>query len=261
MKKYNVYLSTDRGKVRAVNEDSFVINQYTKDIDKASRNTKGCDMEEPLLCGVFDGMGGEKGGFEASDTAALAAVEYYRFLKKSKSLPENSIDDYIKNCTELIRKQLAEKKLNKGGTTFAMAYAVNDCIYLFSMGDSRIYLYRSGTLQRISRDHTLAQKKYEANIFSFEEAEKSTDSHILTRYLGMDTESAEFKAESYDHITLTCNDKLLICSDGLYDMCSDRQITDILSEKSAPYSIELLKAALHNGGADNITCLVIEPVL
>ena len=96
MKKYNVYLSTDRGKVRAVNEDSFVINQYTKDIDKACRNMKGCDMEEPLLCGVFDGMGGEQCGEIASLIAARYAAGY--------STGKDTVDDLLLFCRNANRE-------------------------------------------------------------------------------------------------------------------------------------------------------------
>ena len=260
MNKYNVYLSTNAGKVRAVNEDNFVINGITKDTKKSTENLKGKLLEQPVLCGVFDGMGGEKGGFEASDTAALVAAEYYKYLSLNKALPDDSIDDYVNNCNRLIKEMLAENNLTRGGTTFALAYFYNDSVYLYSMGDSRIYLYRSGILQRITRDHTLAQKKFEANIFTFEEAQNSSESHILTRHLGMDTDSPDYKAEYYRQISLAPDDKLLICSDGLYDMCGDKQIESILSDKGAPYSIELMKAALDNGGIDNITCMVIEPV-
>ena len=258
MKTYHIYLSTHPGKVREVNEDSFVINEYTKDIEKSSQHIKGTDMEEPLLCGVFDGMGGEKGGFEASDTAALIAVEYYKYLAKSKTPAEKSIHDYVKNCNNFIKDYLAENKLNRGGTTFALAYFYEENVNLFSMGDTRIYLFRNGTLLRVSRDHTLAQKKYEANIFTKEEAEKSSESHMLTRFLGMDADSADFKAECYAPISLNQGDKLLLCSDGLYDMVDEKKIAEILSIEGTPYSTELLKAALANGGIDNVTCLIIE---
>ena len=258
MKKYNVYLSTDPGKVREINEDSFVLNKYTKDITKKSQHLKGIAVAEPLLCGVFDGMGGEKGGFEASDTAALIAAEYYKYLVKNKIPAKNNIDDYIKNCNELIQNYLTENKLKRGGTTFALAYLNQGNIELFSMGDSRIYLFRNGVLYRVSRDHTLAQKKYEANIFTKEEAENSPESHMLTRFLGMDADSDGFAAESYAPISLNSGDKLLLCSDGLYDMCDDKTIAQILSSQTPPYSAQLVKAALASGGMDNITCIVIE---
>ena len=153
---------------------------------------------------------------------------------------------------------MEENRLKRGGTTFALAYICEEGVQLFSMGDSRIYLYRSGVLQRVSRDHTLAQKKYEANIFTKEEAEHSAESHMLTRFLGMDPESADYKAEVYAPIELNPGEKLLICSDGLYDMCTDDEIREIIISESETPTIRLVKAALENGGEDNVTCVIVE---
>lgn len=258
MKTYNVFLSTDAGRVREKNEDSFVLNKITKDVRKRSQHITGRAVAQPLLCGVFDGMGGETGGFEASDTAAVVAVAYYRYLCEGKRSFADSIGDYVKNSNQMVKSRLAEHKLRRGGTTFAFAYFSDDCAYLCSMGDSRIYLYRGGALLRVSRDHTLAQKKLEANIYTREEAEQSADSHILTRFLGMDSDSAECAAEGYAPLQLLAGDRLLLCSDGLYDMCGDAQIAQILSASGVNFSVELTRAALENGGTDNITCLVIE---
>lgn len=259
MKKYNIYVSTDPGKVREINEDSFVVNRTTKNTDESTQHIKANKLSEPLLCGVFDGMGGEKGGFEASDRAAIIAAEYYKYLIKYNGPINESISGYVSSCGNLIKEYLAENKLNRGGTTFAMAFMKDDISYLFTMGDTRIYLLRGGMLMRVSRDHTLAQKKYEANIFTKEEAEKSHESHMLTRFLGMDPDSADCVAESYAPIALSGTDKLLICSDGLYDMCSDAEIADVLLSNESDYSIKLVIAARKNGGVDNITCIVVEP--
>ena len=257
MNKYNVYLSTGSGKVREINEDNFIINETIKDDNKSVQHIKGEKISEPILCGVFDGMSGERGGYDASNTAALIAVEYYKYLKNSNQTPEKSIITYIKNCNHFIKKNMKEKKITRGGTTFALAFIDQDAIHLFSMGDSRIYYYSNGLLKQISRDHTLAQKKYEANIFTKEEAKNSPDSHKLTRFLGMDCESADFKPEVYNPISLKKGDKLLICSDGLYDMCNDKTTETILTNTKS-YSMELYNAALKNGGIDNITCLIVE---
>lgn len=259
MNKYNVYLSTGPGKIRDINEDSFSINEYSKDKQKTNQHIKGT-FDEPILLGVFDGMGGEKGGFDASNIAASIANSYYKYLKKSKSLPENSIINFVKNCNKYIKEDLNTKKLNRGGTTFSLAYIYKDLVHLFSMGDSRIYLFSNGVLRQLSRDHTLAQKKYEANIFTKEEANDSSESHVLTRFLGMDSESTDFKPEVYNPVSLNIGDKLLICSDGLYDMCSDKIIEDVLSSNDS-YSLDLFNIALQNGGIDNITCLVVEKAI
>ena len=64
--------------------------------------------------------------------------------------------------------------------------------------------------------------------------------------------------EIYPVFNLEKDDKLLLCSDGLYDMCSEKEILDIISKKSKVISLTLLEKALENGGEDNITCMVIE---
>lgn len=261
MTEYNIFLSTHKGNVRKINEDSFVINDIFRDPDKSSANIKAELFPEPLLCEVFDGMGGEKGGFESSSIASAIAVDYYDYIVKNNADPDDTIGDYVTNCTIKIREYLSANKLKRGGTTFAMAFCRSGKIQLYSMGDSRIYLYKDGVLRRVSCDHTLAQKKYKANIFTKKEAEESKDNHVLTRFLGMDTESPDFKVEIYDPVTLNAGDKLMLCTDGLYDMCSDKLIDECLASSSKKKSIELTKLALKNGGKDNITCMIIEPVI
>lgn len=259
-KQYKVLISTDPGKVRALNEDNFVLNKTVRRAESPFQHVRARSLREPLLCGVFDGMGGEKGGREASEIAARIAVEYYLFLSKSRVDPSGSIGDFVSNCNSQIKGYLTKHRLNRGGSTFAMAYFHDGAVNLFSMGDSRIYLFRRGSLMRISRDHTLAQKKFEARLFTLEESETSPERHMLTRFLGMDEDSDEFCAEAYRTLVMEPGDKLLICSDGLYDMCTEREIADILAVPDQPYTIQLINRALANGGEDNVTCMVIELV-
>lgn len=259
-KQYKILVSTHKGRVRSENEDNFVFKNFMKRTDNDPQHLMSKAVKEPMLCAVFDGMGGENGGRQASEICAKTAVKYYDFLLKNGGDVDESIHDYISVCNNQIRQYHSQHKLKRGGSTFAMIYFQDGKAKFFSMGDSRIYLFHRGSLFRVSRDHTLAQKKYEANIFTKEEAESSTESHVLTRFLGMDEDSDEFMAESYDAIIPEKEDKLLICSDGLYDMCSDREILQILSAPNQPYTIQLVNKALKNGGEDNITCMVIEKV-
>ena len=239
-KQYKVLISTDPGKVRALNEDNFVLNKTVRRAESPFQHVRARSLREPLLCGVFDGMGGEKGGREASEIAARIAVEYYLFLSKSRVDPSGSIGDFVSNCNSQIKGYLTKHRLNRGGSTFAMAYFHDGAVNLFSMGDSRIYL--------------------EARLFTLEESETSPERHMLTRFLGMDEDSDEFCAEAYRTLVLEPGDKLLICSDGLYDMCTEREIADILAVPDQPYTIQLINRALANGGEDNVTCMVIELV-
>ncbi len=257
-KQYCVYASTHVGKVRQVNEDSFILNTLTKDEREPYQNIKVGLVNEPLLCGVFDGMGGEQGGYQASKICAKEAADYYMALLKSEKDLESTVDHFVLRSTASIRNFLRDNNFQRGGSTFAMAYLKDGRMHLASMGDSRIYLLRGEELFLVSRDHTLANMKFEANIFTREEAEKSPESHMLTRYLGMDLEGQPPEIEIYNAIKMKPEDKLLICSDGLYDMCSDEEIREVLLNNTKGYGVELVTKALKNGGIDNITCIVVE---
>ena len=100
-------------------------------------------------------------------------------------------------------------------------------------------------------------KKYEANIYTKEEAENSPDQHTLTLYLGMN-EEPELTPETYFPFRLHEGDKLLLCSDGLYDMASAKEITQTLLSSPTDPANALVALALKNGGGDNVTCVVLQ---
>lgn len=254
-KDYFIYACTHKGNVREHNEDYFSANTLVRQ-DNDEPQSLESPIPEPSLIGVFDGMGGEKDGSAASRISAKITAEYFEYLKINNDI-HKSIDSYVYNCNKVIKEYMAEHKLKRCGSTFALVYLSGKTAYCFSMGDSRIYLFREGSLVQISTDHTLANKKYKANIYTKKEAEESPDSHILTAYLGANNDAENTLAEAYNPIELQWNDKILICSDGLYDMCDNQTITRIMG-KEGNTAKKLVGAALKNGGEDNITCVVLE---
>ena len=256
--KYNIYLSTHSGKVRRNNEDNFCINDVVRGMDQEEVNLRGFDISGPIVCSVFDGMGGEANGEIASKICADEAVSLYVKRIKTGELFDEDIDAYVKTANDRIVEVIANNKAKRGGSTFAMVYIDEAKVNVYSLGDSRVYLYNGSGVSAITKDHTLAMKKYEANIYTKEEAENSPDSHKLTAFVGVDTDNQGIKAERYNSIDLRKGDKILICSDGLYDMCNEATIAKVLSKNSNTVSFDLVEAALGNGGVDNITCLVIE---
>lgn len=256
-KDYFIYACTHKGNVREHNEDYFSANTLVRR-DNDEPQSLESPIPEPSLIGVFDGMGGENDGSAASRISAKIAAEYFQYLKAHNDIYK-SINSYVYNCNKTIREYMAERKLKRCGSTFALVYLTEKTAHCFSMGDSRIYLFREGSLIQISTDHTLANKKYNANIYTKKEAEESPDSHILTTYLGADSDTGHTSAEAYSPIELQRNDKILICSDGLYDMCDNQTITRIMS-KEGNTAKRLVGAALKNGGGDNITCVVLESI-
>lgn len=256
--KYNIYISTHVGNVRKNNEDNFCINDVVRDSKDEEVNLRGYGISEPVICTVFDGMGGESCGEIASQICADEAVSLYIKRRKTGELLDEDIDDYVKTANDKIVDVIANNKAKRGGSTFAMVYIDETKAHIYSLGDSRVYLYRDSKVTAITKDHTLAMKKYEANIYTKEEAENSPDSHKLTAFVGVDIDNQGIKAERYNSFDLHKGDKILICSDGLYDMCNEDNIAIILSDNSNTVSYDLVEAALKNGGVDNTTCLVIE---
>lgn len=256
--QYRVYLTTHKGLLRDSNEDNFTVNCTCKRVEYNNVNFSA-KYDAPLLAAVFDGLGGEAMGEHAAFISARAAKALYEGIKR---FPEKSVDKLITaftaNANDEIRGFMDQNRCESGGSTVAGVVIKNEIVYPFSLGDSRIYLLRDAKLSQISNDHTLAVKKFEAGIYTFEEAEKSPDSHKLTLFLGVDHYRQGIDPQIYEPIILHKSDKLLLCSDGLYDECSLKQIEKTLKNNPDTPTLSLVKAAVKNGGRDNVTCLLVE---
>ena len=253
--KYGIYVSSHMGCVRENNEDNFSINGYSKAQNEPQATFSRDWDDTPLVLAAFDGIGGAAYGEVASKIAADCTLELYKKLsKQTETEPDELVKEYVQTANRKIEEMLLKMQCGRGGCTLALAYVKDDFVYSYSIGDSRIYWLHDGKLFRISKDHTLAMKKYESNIYTKEEAENSPDQHTLTLYLGMGEGLAP---EIYFPFRLSKGDKLLLCSDGLYDMASTEEITQTLSSPADPANA-LVALALKNGGGDNVTCVVLQ---
>ena len=256
--RYRVYLTTHTGAVRQNNEDNFTINNTSKKLEYKNADFNGV-YEAPLLAAVFDGMGGESKGEYASYISSKVAKSLYFTIKDAPDAPLDAlVGEFVQRANNEIRTFLEENHCATGGSTVVAAVFKNEISYPFSVGDSRIYLYRAAKLSQISKDQTLAMKKYEANIYTLEEAERSNDSHKLTSFLGADYYRRGLKPQYYEPILMQKSDKLLLCSDGLYDELSLKEIQDVIRNNPDNPAFELVRAAISHGGGDNVTCAVIE---
>jgi protein phosphatase len=258
-----VSFATDRGRLRENNEDSFCIDGKYRHI--YGRSESDCYIEldgTAHVYGLFDGMGGEDYGETAS---ALAAAHFDRAMPIFKQTAADSLSDcmneYADTADSAICDMLISRDSDRGGCTFAAVCVKDGEIYPFWLGDSRIYFSSSDGLKQISEDQTLAAAKVKAGVYSAEVGENSPDSHKLTAFLGrggMRTESL------YAPLPVESGVKILICSDGLSDMCSFEEIAAALDSDTARADStdntaqSLVNLALENGGADNVTCIVLE---
>lgn len=253
-------IASNKGLVRTSNEDNFSVNGKTRPMHDNNIHINGrISVDELSVLGVFDGMGGEELGELASDIGAQFTLKLSERLDKAdKEEYPSIVNGYVQAANDEICRRLRNQDSKRGGTTFALIYIKDGMVYPYSLGDSRIYMYHDGVLAQITTDHTLAMKKYKANIYTLEEARNSSDSHKLTLFLGVDVDGDGLTAEQYKPFRLPDKGRILLCSDGLYDMCDEDTIRRILQTPSEDYSSLLLKEALDNGGIDNITCIVAD---
>lgn len=260
--RLRVSVSTHIGNVRGNHEDNF----YLKGIylHEHFRNdfsaTYTIDNPDGMCFAVFDGMGGAAYGEIASEIATQTLRKYEKELEEVENTRtvDQIVSDYTKEANNAVVEMLREKQCLSGGTTFAMLYFMGGQARLYYLGDSRIYLEQENGIVCLTRDHTLANQKLDAGIYSEEEAENSPDQHRLTLFIGSDKSEVGLNADSRRPIPIRPGNKFLICSDGLSSMCSDNEMHQLLSQDYFNEAAILVQEALNHGGADNVTCIVLE---
>ena len=225
---------THVGKVRDHNEDHF--------------------FEDPCrgLWIIADGMGGHESGEVASE---LACHEIPDLIAKGESAA-----NAIRLTHHRIKQAPAERQLGTAGmgTTVVLAQFNQHHFTLNWVGDSRAYLYADGTLSQLTRDHSYVQHLLDMGAITAEEALIHPERNIITQSLGSDSVS-EVKVDEVSGV-LHHGEKLMLCSDGLTGEVTDEDIQAILMAEtdSATAVNQLIEAANHNGGSDNITIAIID---
>jgi protein phosphatase len=141
------------------------------------------------------------------------------------------------------------------GATITAAWLDGSRLSIAHVGDSRAYLLRSGSLQQLTSDHSLVAEQVRRGILTPAEAERSDMQSVLLRALGA---HQEIEVDSEEH-TLFGGDVLLLCSDGLTRMVTEPEIAGTLQAEPDPSraSERLVELANEQGGADNITAIVV----
>lgn len=237
-----VYSVTDIGRNRKVNQD-YVF---------ASESPVG---NLPNLFVVADGMGGHNAGDFASSFAVETLVK--TVSQDADYNPIKIIRHAIEQANMALRREAArDRELAGMGTTIVVLTIAGQYAYVANVGDSRLYVMDEELLQ-VTRDHSLVQEMVRLGELNPEEARNHPDKNIITRALGArDGVNIDF----FD-LKLEETSKILMCSDGLSNMLRDEEIQAILvSDKDVGAKVEeLVTAANHNGGKDNIAVILIEP--
>lgn len=243
-----VIVLSDMGNIRTNNEDT---GMFYKVADKNVIREKG------YLLIVADGMGGHQAGEVASRMAGdIISREYF------KQAGNGSVEKNLAKVFTLANKSIFDKARNDKtysgmGTTCTALVVMDKTVYYAHVGDSRAYIQKGDSIVQITEDHTYVQELVNKGDITAEEAATHPKRNILTNAMGtkpdlrIDTGKCTLSFEN--------NDKLLICSDGLYDYLSNEELREILKKEGLKTAAgTMVSQAKARGGHDNITVVVAE---
>jgi type VI secretion system ImpM family protein len=218
---------TDVGKRREVNQDAFL------------------ERSEAGLWAVADGLGGHREGEVASRMVCDALADFE---------PNTSFDDMIDGARQrifdvnehLLRASLRAPLPERSGSTVVTLLVRGTSSAILWAGDSRVYRWRSGRLERLTHDHSVAESDKRAG---------RHESHLVTRAVGIES---KLSLDLHRDI-VRAGDRFLLCSDGLTHTLSDAQIEAWMDNRDLQVVVEgLISATLEAGAPDNVTVVVVE---
>jgi len=233
-----------------------LISHSLSDKGLSRDNNEDCFLSEPSagLWVVADGMGGHEAGEVASAIVRDTLAQYPNQHK--------SLEDVIGDSHRAVLKA-AENGVGAAGMgSTVVALGCQGFDYQVSwVGDSRAYLWSidgdGGSLEQLSTDHSYVQMLLNSGAIGVDEVDHHPDKNIITQCIGSQ-DIAEVRVDSV-HGEWKKQQWILLCSDGLTDEVDNPQIAQLLCDANTPKEAaqNLMKAALNNGGRDNITIQVI----
>ena len=267
---------TDVGLRRKANEDQFVIMTLVKSSQVQQTSVPDPGVFDALrgpegwLFIVADGVGGQPGGAQASQTAVTSLVKYLGqaagCFNKIETDREHELLEQLEAAVHDAHRRIADehgdavrKKGTPAGpaTTLTMAMLVWPRAYIVHVGDSRAFYLRKGRLRQLTRDQTAGEFMVNTGAWTEEQAKKAPFSGTLASALGGDE-----MTPAVGLVDLQPGDTLLLCTDGLTRHVSDDRIAEILGRAGDAESAcrELVEAALAGGGHDNVTVVTANMV-
>ena len=239
----DVGVLTNPGRVRKENQDTYGFSP----IDQLDLS-----HHTGYLALVADGVGGAKSGSEASRLAKDTFIKAY-FAAAAGTVPQR-----LQSAAALANSAVYNRAQELGGETMATTLVAAAILptgetHIVNVGDSRAYLYRTGEVKQITRDHNVAAL-VEGNL---DEASQAQAQNRLTRCIGADETTI---ADAFQ-IKLAAGEHLLLCSDGLTKhLNGDAELEQHLRRpnQAQATAAALVSLANERGGTDNITVMLIK---
>lgn len=211
----------------------------------------------PNLFIVADGMGGHNAGDLASRLAVNTIVEVIAASQ------EKELEDMFEAAIELANRKVYDHacrnpELEGMGTTVVAATCSDGMLFVANVGDSRLYVVGRHGMKQVTRDHSWVEEMVRRGGLGKEEARNHPDRNIITRAVG-----AEEKVKpDFFRVELKEGDMVLMCTDGLTNMLEDEEIRMALdgARDLVEQAETLVRRANENGGRDNISVILIQPM-
>ena len=222
-----------------IREDNLTVNE--------------CPLTYPFVVAIADGMGGHAGGKVASETVLHGLQEKINSVPpkiwEDEAQVPGKITEVVSSLhTEILKQSNEEPELKKMGTTLSgVVISAQGQMFLFHVGDTRVYRFRHGELLQLTRDHSMNGDGH------------SFSSNVLVNAIGGGIERFYVDVEQIDK-KIQDGDMLLLSSDGLHDKVTGEELIKVLegSERLEAKSARLLEIALHAGGYDNVTIVLLD---
>ena len=231
------YVVTDIGAKRETNQDNFIV-------------VYGENFIYYVVC---DGMGGTDGG----EIASQMTVSYIDSQLKGKKISDiEDVKKVVYEANERVFEYGMEHKEVQGlGTTITSLLVMPKSSWTLNVGDSRVYKIFGDTISQITEDDTVLNELIKSGVISQEKAKSHPISNMLTKTIG---QGKSLEIETTRLGFLDYRERFILCSDGLYNMVSDNEIMEIISNNDVKEGVRgLIKKANDNGGIDNITAMLV----
>lgn len=238
-----IVAKTDIGLQRESNQDSYAAGELPGAVAWA------------VVC---DGMGGAAGGNYASSTAVKVISERitssYRGGMSASSIRNMLTSAIAAANISVYDMSKSDPELTGMGTTVVVAIVVDNNVFIAHAGDSRAYILSDGSLNQLTKDHSIVQEMIDHGTLTPDEARVDPRKNIITRALGVDSElRIDFDIADIDE-----NDVLILCTDGLTNFVEPQEIYELTDDgKFYEYAERLVARANSNGGGDNITVVTV----
>jgi PPM family protein phosphatase len=237
---FELALVSDVGTTRPDNEDSC-----------------GHFIENPdsVVFAVADGVGGYEGGEIASRMAVDILLEAYRESPPAWGAPKRLYRAITRANIGIHDKALIVPELSRMSTTMTAVAVEKGMLSAVHIGDCRLHLIRHSHISVVTKDHTMVADRVRMGLMTAERAKTHPERGMLLRSLGREL------IASIDRITLPLmeRDRLILCSDGLYNTLEDKELESLSRDVDAETACRtLIDTANERGTADNLTCAVFK---